>query len=269
MRHIVYILVITLLLIGVLFLITNPELLEGIWLWIIGLIGGIVGLFRNIFDQLGQLVKKEKQQELELAVAAATPVNNAVPVNNASEQKLDSLIEKIEEKELNAAPKDDFDGTTINVLRYSDDGETTLGLLYIRNEFFAYTLEDTYHEDKIAGETRIPAGNYELDFLKVETGLTKKYRERFSWFNYHLEIKNIPNYTGVYIHIGNNHKHTKGCLLIADGINASSVKKTIVESTNAYKRFYMRMSDLLASGEKLRIVIKDENWFKKSNLHNN
>lgn len=279
MRSIVTIIVIAVLLLVVLVFVTNPDLLDGIWLWVIGLAGGIAGLFRNIFDQIVRSFKKTDEPELATvgAAAGASGQNQATETPTASttatataetNKKLDTLIEKIAENKTISQDNNTFDGTTLTVLRYTDDGETTLGLLFLRNEFIAYCLEDTFRDEKIKGETRIPGGAYNIDFLKQETDLTNKYRDRFPWFNYHLEIKNVPDYARVYIHIGNSHKDTAGCLLIADGINASSVQKTIVESAHAYKRLYLRMKDLIESGEKIRIVIHDENWFKKVNLHN-
>ncbi|MCF8374031.1 MAG: DUF5675 family protein [Bacteroidales bacterium] len=274
MRSIVSVIIIAVLILLVLVFVTNPELLDGVWLWLIGLAGGVIGFFRNIVDQIRGVFKN--QGESELATAGATAGAQGQPQVAAPQQpdaftqtvkKVDTLIEKIEGGNTVFPANPTFDGTTLTVLRYSDDGETTLGLLFLRNQFIAYCLEDTFREEKVQGETRIPSGIYDVDFLKQDTNLTKKYREKYPWFTYHLEIKNVPNYTGVFIHIGNTHKDTAGCLLIADGINASSVNRMIVESANAYKRFYLRMKDLIESGEKLRIVIHDENWFKKVNLH--
>lgn len=274
MRSIVSVIIIAVLILLVLVFVTNPDLLDGIWLWLIGLAGGIIGFFRNIVDQIRSWFNILDKRELATAGATAgaqgqTQVATPQQPDAYTEtvKKVDTLIEKIEGGNTVLPNNPPFDGTTLTVLRYSDDGETTLGLLFLRNQFIAYCLEDTFREEKVQGETRIPSGIYDVDFLKVDTNLTKKYREKYPWFTYHLEIKNVPNYTGVFIHIGNTHKDTAGCLLIADGINASSVNRMIVESANAYKRFYLRMKDLIESGEKLRIVIHDENWFKKVNLH--
>ena len=117
------------------------------------------------------------------------------------------------------------------VLRYYDDGRTTLGLLFMDNRFYSYTLEDTYHESKIPKETRIPAGEYPIDFNKNLTGLTKKYRKTRDWFDFHLEIKNVENFSGVYIHNGGSSDDTEGCVLIADGLLSNDKKKIRSNST--------------------------------------
>ena len=56
--------------------------------------------------------------------------------------------------------------------RYSDDGESTLGLMFAGLDaskplFAGYTMEDEARAVKVAKETRIPAGDYELRQHKV------------------------------------------------------------------------------------------------------
>lgn len=275
MRNFLFLLFIAILTILVLLFITNPGLLDNIWLWLIGFAGGIIGFFRNIYDQFLQFIHKSEKAELAVATAKVKAENlssasnsEIIKAQNVTSQKIDSLVQKIEDKQTIKTLNTPFDGTTLTVLRYIDDGETTLGLLFFRDTFFAYSLEDTFREVKIKGQTRIPAGEYKIDFNRELTGLTQKYKAKYSWFTYHLEIKNVQDFTGVYIHIGNDKEDTAGCLLIADGINASSPQKTLLYSTQAYERFYRLLKDLLESGEKVRIVIHDENWFKKINLQN-
>ncbi|GJM64650.1 hypothetical protein PEDI_52020 [Persicobacter diffluens] len=238
----------------VLLFITNPSVLDDIWLWLIGFAGFIIAFFENIFRNITKPFSK-KDKETQLTEPPEVSKSDL-------ENKVENLIQVIEKKEKLEASNSSFNGTTINVLRYFDDGETTLGLMFIKNEFFAYTLEDTHQEVKIPSETRIPAGNYSVEFRKEDTELTQKYRTRYNWFNYHLEIKNIPDFQRVYIHIGNNRHDTGGCILIADGVNASSMEKTIQYSTRAFERFYKRIEALIEGGEKIRICISNEDWVK-------
>jgi hypothetical protein len=180
------------------------------------------------------------------------------------EQKIKDL-----EARLNNAKSDTgtaLGSCTLTILRYLDDGETTLGLIFLRNNFFAYTLEDSHNEVKVAKKTRIPAGVYPIDFYKAETELTKKYRRNYGqWFDFHLEIKHIPNFQNVYIHVGNTHENTDGCILIADGVSAGT-SKSLQYSRNAYERFYKTVSALLKSNEPVNIQILNEDWFEKSKL---
>jgi hypothetical protein len=116
---------------------------------------------------------------------------------------------------------------------------------------------------KIPGNTRIPEGHYRLGIKKENTPLTERYRNRFDWFSNHIEIEGIPNYDLVYIHIGNTHKDTKGCLLIADGVNAANREKMILQSQRAYERFYKIIYPRIVNNEPLAINILDENWIEK------
>ena len=54
------------------------------------------------------------------------------------------------------------------VLRFSSQKDSTSGLLFnvVDNKlnFLCYTLEDEKRDEKIAGETRIPEGEYEILF---------------------------------------------------------------------------------------------------------
>jgi len=269
MKNFLFLLLVAIITLLALLFFTNPGLLDDIWLWLVGFAGYIVAAFKNGFKKIQDVFDKDETKAQ--LIKEKNNKDQPAPQELPAEKKLEETIKKVEtvlKQPENIAKLPPFDGTTLTVLRYSDDGQTTLGLIFIRNEFFSYTLEDTFREEKIKNETRIPAGIYDVDFLKFETGLTKRYREKYSWFNYHLEIKKVENYSNVYIHIGNNSSHTAGCLLLADGVDASSVQKSIIHSRLAFKRFYVRMSDLLNTGEKIRINILDEAWFKKANLQN-
>ena len=266
LKNFLFIVAVAIVALVVLLLIVNPEILDKIWLWLIGFAGGILGLFRNFYDQALSVFSKKldvpdlkPKQEPAIAVLPNTQLETV--------QKLDNLARKIDEKSLTQL-NSTFNGTTLTVLRYIDDGETTLGLLFFRDSFFSYSLEDTYRDVKVMGETRIPAGEYTVDFNKMVTDLTQTYRNKYPWFAYHLEIKDVPNFGDVYIHIGNTSADTMGCLLIADGIDSSSAHKSLTLSMQAFQRFYKRMKDLLDNGEKIRIVIHDENWFQKINIQN-
>ncbi len=146
----------------------------------------------------------------------------------------------------------------IKILRYSDNGDSTLGLTLIDGKFFCYTLEDEEREIKIKGETRIPEGVYKLGIRQGLTPMTKKYQNRYDWFENHIENLHIPNFKYVYIHIGNYERDTAGCLLLGDAPNNNQIKKGKVgESTNAFKRFYEKIFPKLKAGEEILIEFKD------------
>jgi hypothetical protein len=134
------------------------------------------------------------------------------------------------------------------LLRYSDDGESSLGLLHeikpVGNPFlWAFTLEDEKREKKIKGETRIWGNKtYELKIREELTPLTAKYRadKRINdFFEFHIEIVGVHDFIGTYIHIGNKDDHTDGCLLLGNKPNNNNFGDgEIQESVLAYSRWY-------------------------------
>ena len=149
------------------------------------------------------------------------------------------------------------------VLRFSSQKDSTSGLLFnvVNNKlnFLCYTLEDEKRDEKIAGETRIPEGEYEIRFRK-EGGFHSKYTERFSDIHQGmLEVQDVPNFKYVLLHCGNTDEHTAGCLLLGDSQENNIVKPNgwIGSSSQAYKRVYPIIADELIKGNKVTIKYKD------------
>ncbi|MCU4177094.1 DUF5675 family protein [Carboxylicivirga sp. N1Y90] len=237
---------------GIVFLlvlfVNRPDLIENIWIWLVGLAGSIVKSFQLIIDFF-----KDRFGNATTDTDQNKNGNKSNTSNGRESSKTDATIEA-------------FKGTTITVLRISDDEETTIGLLYIDSSFYCYTLEDTYNEVKIKGQTRIPAGTYNIDFLRQETPLTLKYRERYpDWFNFHLHIQNVPGFTGIYIHSGGNHQHTEGCLLVSNSLSVGTDNSYLTNSRTTFKNLYKYLEERLTNKHKLRIIIRDENWIKELN----
>jgi hypothetical protein len=254
MNKLTGLLVLAAVILTVLFFYSNPDILGDIWLWIVGFIGYLIVLFEKGFQRLKRLFENSTSpfSSSEISEKKALSSEGSNVTKQHIIRRAETLLEKPEEISL---PNAD-----ITVLRYADDGNTTLGLMFINKSFFAYTLEDTHNDLKIHGNTRIPEGHYQLGIKKENTPLTQRYRNRFDWFSHHIEIEGIPNYDLVYIHIGNTHKDTKGCLLIADGVNAANREKMILQSQKAYERFYKIIYPKIVNNEPLAINILDENW---------
>ena len=136
--------------------------------------------------------------------------------------------------------------------RYNTNHDRTIGMLLLDNVFQCYTLEDGPRAKKVKGETRIPAGTYTLGIQESTTPLTTKYRGKYKFFTNHLHIKDVPNFTGIYIHIGNTDKHTDGCVLVGN----VAYKNTIQQSTAAYKDLYSKLINRAREGN-LTITIID------------
>ena len=133
----------------------------------------------------------------------------------------------------------------LELKRFSSQSDTTLGLLFVDGEFECFTLEDEYREEKVKGETRIPAGTYKVAKREVLSELTKKYRNKYPWFDYHFMLQDVPNFQYVYIHVGNDDDHTDGCLLVGDAVksNLFNDDNNLTSSGPAFKRLYHKMCD--------------------------
>lgn len=246
-KHLWFIIIIFAIALIIALVIKYFDSLQSLWLWLIGLIGGIAEIIRRIWLKVSSLF--ETPATASATANAASTVTTPKPVTN-----FPGPVIAVSEPDTNT------NTVHIEVLRYSDDGETTLGLLYIDGSFYCYTLEDTYREVKIPGKTRIPAGSYKVDFIKEETSLTLLYRKTRDWFDYHLEIKNVPGFVGVYIHNGGTSADTEGCLLIADGITANDTVKTLTNSRQTYEEFYKLIGGKLRNNTTVNITIYNENW---------
>lgn len=145
----------------------------------------------------------------------------------------------------------------IDLKRYSDNGESTLGLLFVNNKFFCYTIEDTYRKVKVKHETRIPEGEYKVT-LRNAGGMTGRYAKKFPGIHKGmLWIREIPNFEYVYFHMGNDKDDSSGCILTADMVNNNTVKDGFAgESRLAYTRFYKEVVKALDAGEEVVVSIE-------------
>ncbi len=145
--------------------------------------------------------------------------------------------------------------------RYSDNGNSTQGIMHIMEKskirFLNYTLEDEFREVKIMHETCIPTGLYEIKQRKVLSPKTKRYRAKFNWFDWHLELQNVEGFENIYIHLGNKETDTSGCILVSDTANNNTVNDAFNgSSTVAFERFYNMVKDELKEGSKVFIRIR-------------
>jgi len=146
----------------------------------------------------------------------------------------------------------------LKVLRYSDNGSDTLGLLFVDGQFNSYTLEDEHRDEKVRGDTRIPEGRYQIVFRK-EGGFHSRYANKYGSFHKGmLHIINVPNFEYILIHTGNHEGHTAGCLLVGDSANDNSREKGFIgSSVQAYKEFYPKVAEALECEEEVWITYVD------------
>jgi hypothetical protein len=145
----------------------------------------------------------------------------------------------------------------INKRAYATN-ECTLGILIIDNKPFGFVIEDEPRIVKVKGETRISAGRYKLGLQMALTPLTEKYKEKYPWFKHHIELMNVPNFTGVYIHIGNFESDTMGCQIIGKSAHIHPKGFSNSESVKCYKEFYEKVYPLLSANKQVFYTIIDE-----------
>jgi hypothetical protein len=135
------------------------------------------------------------------------------------------------------------------VLRYNGDGRSTLGMFFYvgrTRQMLCYTLEDEHRDVKVPGNTRIPAGRYQLT-LRTEGGMTLKYAERFPEMHRGmLWLLNVPGFQWVYFHCGNTDVDTDGCILF--GQDADEHERRINASGAAYRDVYPLLADAVEAG---------------------
>lgn len=137
--------------------------------------------------------------------------------------------------------------------RFRNNQDTTFGKLYIDGIFECYTLEDEYREIKVYGETRIPAGEYEIKFRKVG-GFHERYEKRFREFHIGmLELQNVPNFKYVLIHCENTDDDTNGCIIVGKKIAGWKLMNSVL----AYEPMYKQVAAALLQHEKVIIEIQD------------
>lgn len=142
----------------------------------------------------------------------------------------------------------------IEVLRYNDTGNETLGLLMINGKFRGHTLEDEERTVKVYGETRIPEGTYKIG-LRKEGGFHIRYLNKFP--NMHkgmLEVLDVPGFRYILIHIGNTDDDTAGCLLVARSLGANN--DSIVKSKDKYVEIYPEIARAIINGEPVTITYR-------------
>ncbi|KIO48729.1 DUF5675 family protein [Nitrosospira sp. NpAV] len=114
----------------------------------------------------------------------------------------------------------------LRVERTDRSGDSTIGKLYVNDQFECYTLEDVERPVKIKGKTAIPAGRYE-----VVINQSQRFGRLLPLF------LNVPNFEGVRIHPGNTAADTEGCILVGETKGEGSIGQSKV----AFERLFNKL----------------------------
>lgn len=118
----------------------------------------------------------------------------------------------------------------LKVLRETFTKKSTIGKLFLGEDFFCYTLEDPLRDKKVYGETAIPEGTYQVII---------NYSPRFK--KYLPLLLEVPGFEGIRIHTGNTPQDTLGCILVAQ----EKGNDIIYSSRPAFFSLMDRISELL------------------------
>ena len=151
----------------------------------------------------------------------------------------------------------------LEVLRFSSQEDSSSGLLFevseLGRKFLCYTLEDERRALKVKGETRVPAGTYNIK-LRKEGGFHARYTKKYGGFHRGmLHICDVPNFKWILLHTGNTDEHTAGCLIVGDSQENNIIIKDgfIGKSGNAYKRIYPAIAKAIEKNEEVTIEYID------------
>lgn len=133
----------------------------------------------------------------------------------------------------------------LTLVRYWSDGKATLGKLFIDGVFECYTLEDEYRALKVPGETRIPAGSYDVG-LRFSPKFSPRLGHDALW------VQDVKNFQYILLHPGNSEKDTEGCILLGSGVSNA----TLTESRKAYFALYAKVSEN-ARMDELQLAVVD------------
>lgn len=136
--------------------------------------------------------------------------------------------------------------------RIAKKAKYTIGKLYINDQYFCDTLEDTDRgltqsmteqqigSKKVYGETSIPTGTY-----RIIISYSNKFKKQMPL------LLNVPGFAGIRIHSGNTEKDSLGCILV--GKNKAVGK--VLESRDTYSKLFSILQEANKK-ETIKITIK-------------
>lgn len=141
----------------------------------------------------------------------------------------------------------------LNVKRIARKDGYTIGRLFINNEYFCDTLEDTDRglkdtmqvneilAKKVKAETAIPTGKYDVILT-----FSPRFKRVLPL------LLNVKGYEGVRAHAGNTNKDTEGCLLVGE----NKAKGQVINSRATLEKLMSVLLECEKRKEKVTILIE-------------
>lgn len=133
--------------------------------------------------------------------------------------------------------------------------DTTLGELFLDGVKQCDTLEDVIREVpgqpvetwKIHGRTAIPVGTY-----LVYLANSPKFGPDT------LSLEDVPGFTYIRIHAGNDDADTEGCILVGTAVaDPSGDGGNVVSSRDALLKLRAKLLPVIRSGERVHLTVKN------------
>ena len=214
----------------------NPGLLGDIWLWLVGLAGLIVKGGQATIKYIGSIFDSQK------TAAAEKDTGKTGSEEMPQTHEKSGIIGK--------------QGTRMVLQRYRDDGNVTLGLLYVNEHFYCYTIEDSAASLSEGKPGKIPPGSYAVGFEKAATALTTMYRARFpEWFTRHIQLSG--NSHSAYLYNGSDSRNNHGNIMVSDFPAVQGDNPLAVNPIVTYERLYKYLAEKIYSNIEIVITISE------------
>ncbi len=141
----------------------------------------------------------------------------------------------------------------------------TIGNLYIDGKWIANTLEDKdrgltsdmslseIQRLKVAGETAIPAGEYNIRMDIISPKYSQKEWYRTNCNGGRLpRVENVKGFDGILMHCGNKAQDSLGCILVGKNDIVGGLSK----SREYFIKVYALLYEAYKRGEDLRLVVR-------------
>lgn len=136
--------------------------------------------------------------------------------------------------------------TNLTLRHIDETPDSTVSELLLNGVSICYILEDGFRAVKVKGETRIPAGRYEL-FARKSGGFWGRYKERFG-HEFVIGFKSVPGFSWILFHLGNDISETQGCLLTGSEYYQPDDNYRVAGSTDAYLSLHAMFSEWVKEG---------------------
>lgn len=148
--------------------------------------------------------------------------------------------------------------STLTLIRGMSDKDATFGTLFLDGYYLCSTVEDQFQPGpvKVMHETRIPEGRYQI-ILRTHGGFHARYSAKFpDMHRGMLQLKDVPRFTDILIHCGNDDDDTSGCVIVGEPPVPFFGRHWVSRSVDTYKAIYPALAQRAAMSD-LYIEIKD------------